>query len=246
MKVLIFFTIAPLLYWGISLIAEESLSSGKVKLVNSVKRNRITGDSDQETFIAATALLGILGLLFITWKSLSIFWIYLAIAATCYSLLHAGRARRELRNWQEQVDRELPGITQALALMVSSGVSPMRAMQVISARSDSLVAAELRLLVKEVVEGKSTVRAIDDFAQRVASVGSRRFGNALSIAIERGTPLVPVLTALLKDAQVDSRNEMLRRAGKAEIALMLPVVFLLLPISVLFALFPSISQLQAF
>jgi tight adherence protein C len=39
---------------------------------------------------------------------------------------------------------------------------------------------------------------------------------------------------------------MLRRAGKAEIALLLPVVFLLLPISVLFALFPSITQLQAF
>jgi len=38
----------------------------------------------------------------------------------------------------------------------------------------------------------------------------------------------------------------LQRAGKAEISLMIPIVFLILPISILFALFPSFEQLNSF
>jgi tight adherence protein C len=196
-------------------------------------------------FIASSVLIAV-GILFVTWREVGTFWIYLIMVMGGYVLLQQRKAEKEKKNWQKKVDLELPGITQAITLMISAGISPVRAMQLVSGRSKSLVAQELRSIVNEVMEGESAVRAIDNFARRVGSPGSRRFSNSISIAIERGTPLVPVLTALLKDAQVDSKNEMLRRAGKAEIALLLPVVFLLLPISVLFALFPSITQLQAF
>ncbi|MEY3318109.1 MAG: hypothetical protein RL540_481 [Actinomycetota bacterium] len=196
-------------------------------------------------FMASSALIAI-GILFVTWRQVGTFWIYLIVVTGAYVLLQQRKAETEKKDWQKRVDLELPGITQAITLMISAGISPVRAMQVVSGRSESLVAQELRSIVNEVMEGESAVRAIDNFARRVGSPGSRRFSNSISIAIERGTPLVPVLTALLKDAQVDSKNEMLRRAGKAEIALLLPVVFLLLPISVLFALFPSIIQLEAF
>ncbi len=196
-------------------------------------------------FMASSASIAI-GILFVTWRQVGTFWIYLIVVTGAYVLLQQRKAETEKKDWQKRVDLELPGITQAITLMISAGISPVRAMQLVSGRSESLVAQELRSIVNEVMEGESAVRAIDNFARRVGSPGSRRFSNSISIAIERGTPLVPVLTALLKDAQVDSKNEMLRRAGKAEIALLLPVVFLLLPISVLFALFPSITQLQAF
>ena len=196
-------------------------------------------------FMASSALIAI-GILFVTWRQVGTFWIYLIVVTGAYVLLQQRKAETEKKDWQKRVDLELPGITQAITLMISAGISPVRAMQLVSGRSESLVAQELRSIVNEVMEGESAVRAIDNFARRVGSPGSRRFSNSISIAIERGTPLVPVLTALLKDAQVDSKNEMLRRAGKAEIALLLPVVFLLLPISVLFALFPSIIQLEAF
>lgn len=239
MQILIFCTVAPLLYWGIYLIAQESLGTlqnwqfGGRKLPGSL------------SFITSSSF-SILGILFITWRQLGNFWIYLIIAAICFSIMQQRKSGREKRYWQSRVDLELPGITQAITLMISAGISPIRALQLISARSDSVVARELKVIVREVMEGESAVRAIDSFSRRVNSAGSRRFCNAISIAMERGTPLVPVLTALLKDAQVDSKNEMLRKAGKAEIALMIPVVFLLLPISVLFALFPSITQLQNF
>jgi tight adherence protein C len=35
-------------------------------------------------------------------------------------------------------------------------------------------------------------------------------------------------------------------AGKAEISMMIPVIFLILPVSMLFALWPSLSNLNGF
>jgi tight adherence protein C len=239
MNLLIFLTVAPLLYWGIYLVARESQYG--------VRNWRVGRKSiDLSVGFIATSVLIAVGILFVTWREVGTVWICLIMVIGGYVLLQQRKAETENKNWQKKVDLELPGITQAITLMISAGISPVRAMQLVSGRSESLVAQELRSIVDEVMEGESAVRAIDNFARRVGSPGSRRFSNSISIAIERGTPLVPVLTALLKDAQVDSKNEMLRRAGKAEIALLLPVVFLLLPISVLFALFPSITQLQAF
>ncbi|MGA1306100.1 MAG: pilus assembly protein TadB, partial [Candidatus Nanopelagicaceae bacterium] len=66
------------------------------------------------------------------------------------------------------------------------------------------------------------------------------------LGIQRGSSLGPILIAQVKDARLASKNLILQRAGKAEIALMIPIVFLILPISILFALFPSFEQLNSF
>ena len=42
------------------------------------------------------------------------------------------------------------------------------------------------------------------------------------------------------------RNRVMGAAGKAEISMMIPVVFLILPISILFALWPSLTNLNMF
>ena len=59
------------------------------------------------------------------------------------------------------------------------------------------------------------------------------------IAVERGSPLVDVVNRQVEEVRNEERSRLLEAAGKAEIALMIPVVFLILPISVLFALWPS-------
>ena len=69
---------------------------------------------------------------------------------------------------------------------------------------------------------------------------------AIVLGIERGSSLGPILISQVKDARLASKNLILQRAGKAEIALMIPIVFLILPISILFALFPSFEQLNSF
>jgi len=62
--------------------------------------------------------------------------------------------------------------------------------------------------------------------------------------LERGTPLAEVLRAQAQDARDEAKRELLEVAGKKEVAMLVPLVFLILPITVIFAIFPGIAVLQ--
>lgn len=237
----IFITIAPLLFFGIWLIAEESFigtSFAERQLRGRKLENLLT--------LILLSLFVLFGLLLSLWDRARQPILLMIAVALLFSAQFLRKRERGLRSWQQQIDLELPGFIQMLALMISSGTPPIRSIELIAQRADSKLARELRSVVRDVTNGTPSNQAIDALVQRIDSPGIRKFGNSIVIAIERGSPLVPVLLSLARDFRVDSKNELLRRAGKAEIALMIPVVFLLLPLSVLFALFPSITQLQGF
>ena len=63
-------------------------------------------------------------------------------------------------------------------------------------------------------------------------------------ALERGTPLAEVLRAQAQDVRDDSKRVLLEVAGKKEVAMMVPLVFLILPTTIAFAIFPGIFVLQ--
>ena len=71
-----------------------------------------------------------------------------------------------------------------------------------------------------------------------------RFVDGIAIAVERGTPLAEVLRAQAVDVREAGKRQLLESAGRREIAMMVPVVFLVLPVTVLFALFPGFYGLQ--
>ena len=64
------------------------------------------------------------------------------------------------------------------------------------------------------------------------------------MAIERGTPLADVLRAQAQDARDNAKRELMETAGKKEIAMLAPVVFFILPLTVVFAIFPGLSLLH--
>ena len=72
----------------------------------------------------------------------------------------------------------------------------------------------------------------------------RRFCDSLIVALERGTSLADVLARQIQEIRSQQHSKMLAAAGKAEVALLIPVVFLILPISVVFALWPSYLSLN--
>ena len=66
-----------------------------------------------------------------------------------------------------------------------------------------------------------------------------RFVDGVAIAVERGTPLAEVLRAQAVDVREAGKRALMEAGGRKEIAMMVPVVFLVLPVTVLFALFPG-------
>jgi tight adherence protein C len=71
-----------------------------------------------------------------------------------------------------------------------------------------------------------------------------RFVEAVVVALERGAPLADVLAAQAGDAREAGRRALIEAGGRKEIGMMFPIVFLVLPLSVLFVLFPGFYGLS--
>jgi tight adherence protein C len=64
------------------------------------------------------------------------------------------------------------------------------------------------------------------------------------VALDRGTPLVDVLHAQAADVREAGRRVLIETGARKEVAMMLPVVFLILPVTVLFAFYPGVIGLD--
>ena len=63
-------------------------------------------------------------------------------------------------------------------------------------------------------------------------------------ALEHGAPLAAVLQAQAGDAREDAKRILIEQAGRKEILMLLPLVFLILPLSVFFAIYPGLFILR--
>ena len=81
-------------------------------------------------------------------------------------------------------------------------------------------------------------------ADRTGLVSLTRFVDGMVVAVERGTPLAEVLRAQAQDVREAGRRAVMESGGRKEIAMMIPVVFLVLPVTVLFAVFPGFTFLR--
>jgi len=86
--------------------------------------------------------------------------------------------------------------------------------------------------------------ALQGLADRTGLVSLARFVDGIVVAVERGTPLAEVLRGQAQDVREAGRRAVMESGGKKEIAMMVPVVFLVLPVTVLFAIFPGFTFLR--
>jgi tight adherence protein C len=144
------------------------------------------------------------------------------------------------------VDAEFPAIIEMYSLAMSAGETPLVAMERIARTANGSLAIKFARVVDLVKSGKPFHIALDEMGRDLESVLIRKFVDALIIATLRGAPLIDVLHRHAQEARESQRNIVLGAAAKAEISMMVPVVFLILPISILFALWPSLANLNSF
>jgi tight adherence protein C len=87
-------------------------------------------------------------------------------------------------------------------------------------------------------------RALDDLANRTGLPVVARFAEGMAVAVERGTPLAEVLHAQAADVREAGRRQLIESGARKEIFMMVPVVFLVLPVTVLFAFWPGVVGLR--
>ena len=145
-----------------------------------------------------------------------------------------------------EIESEFPTVIEMLTLAVGAGESPASALKRISTRASGLVADEFKRVIVEIEDGRSLTSALDDLSKRLSSDAIRRFVDSFAISISRGSSLVETLSHSAYESRNQERVRLLAAAGKSEITMMIPVVFLILPVSILFALYPSLTNLNLF
>lgn len=163
----------------------------------------------------------------------------LAAVLLCDRRLSTAATRR-----REAIRAGLPAVADLLALAVASGESPAAALDRVARVAHGPLADECRRACADTASGITFVDALDAMATRVDVPAVRRFVDGLAIAVQRGTPLADVLRAQAGDARADLHRVLLEIAGKKELLMLVPVVFLILPTVVLVALFPAVSSLS--
>jgi tight adherence protein C len=147
--------------------------------------------------------------------------------------------KRTLHRQQERADQELPSIVEMFSILVSAGESPASALMKISGVARGVFPAQIQKITQNLQNGGNLKSSLEDLSLQSDSLSIRRFCDSLIISIERGTSLSDVLSRQVEEIRSGQKANLLRQAGKVEIALMIPVVFVILPISILFALWPS-------
>jgi tight adherence protein C len=138
---------------------------------------------------------------------------------------------------------EFPIVADLLALAVLAGEAPIDAMQRVCRLARGELTRDLQSVLDEARAGKPITRALSALADRTTLEPFSRFVQGLVVAIERGTPLAELLRAQAADVREFSKRALLEAGGKKELQMMVPVVFLILPVTVLFALYPGLVTL---
>ena len=151
---------------------------------------------------------------------------------------------RSANKREKQMLAEFPTVAELLALAVGAGEGATGALERVCRLSQGQLAAELRQCLADARAGANLPTALQGLADRTGLASLARFVDGIVIAVERGTPLADVLRSQAQDVREAGRRAVMEEGGKKEIAMMVPVVFLVLPVTVLFAIYPGVAFLN--
>ena len=159
--------------------------------------------------------------------------------------------RENLAIWLAEIFRpkrtslrfSLPDVVAAVGLLLAAGLPVSVALQWLAPRIQGEVGELIKNLVANLELGADINSELSEL-QRYGDSGLSELSQKLMLTLERGAGVsdqVFELAATLKHALY---RELLQKAGSNETKMLIPTVFLILPVTVLFALFPSLVVLQ--
>ncbi|HJV99237.1 MAG TPA: type II secretion system F family protein [Arthrobacter sp.] len=150
----------------------------------------------------------------------------------------------QIRNREARMMAEFPSLAELMALAVGAGESATGALDRVCRTARGELAKEFSRILAETRAGKPLVEALQAFSARTDLSPLVRFVDGIIIAVERGTPLADVLRAQAQDVRDTAKRDLMESAGKKEIGMMVPLVFGVLPLTVVFAVYPGIAAIS--
>jgi tight adherence protein C len=152
---------------------------------------------------------------------------------------------RLVRRSYAQEHLQFAAVTSAFALLMENGLPASVAIRWLQPRLSGNWREQFGLLVARLDLGADLVEELGELASRVPLADLNEFCQKLQISIERGTPSAHQISQLSESIQHQVIRNLIRRAGQNETKMLIPTIFLILPVTVLFAIFPSLLVLQS-
>lgn len=132
-----------------------------------------------------------------------------------------------------------------LSLLLANGLPLAVAIGWLAPRLSGFWAERFKAIAERVELGADILIELLELAEQVPLIEVSEFVEKLTVALERGVPISDQLASFAKSLQAAMIRDLTKSAGLNETKMLIPTVFLILPVTVLFAVFPSLLLLQA-
>ena len=139
---------------------------------------------------------------------------------------------------------ELPDILDLLAVCLSAGDGLYAALSRVVPRGNGLVAKQLQEALRALDLGSSLEVEMATLAEILPHRQIAEFAGKVTLALRRGSPLAQLLREQAASARAEIEVQLIKKSGGNETKMMIPLVFLILPVTVLFAVYPSLQLLN--
>ena len=139
---------------------------------------------------------------------------------------------------------ELPEVLDLLVVCLRAGGGVYQALQTIVPRASGELARELSKILVAVEYGSSLSNEIRKLSEALPHPQFAELSNKVILSLVRGTSLAMMLEDQAQSVRSEIKNQLLVQAGKNETRMLVPLVFLILPVTVLFAVYPSLKLLN--
>jgi tight adherence protein C len=139
---------------------------------------------------------------------------------------------------------EMPEILDLLIVCLRSGEGIYQSLQTVVPRASGELAQHLSRCLSAVNYGAALADEVRKLPNSLPHPQFAEFSNKIVMSLARGTPLAKMLEDQASSVRSEIRNQLLLQAGKNETRMLVPLVFLILPVIVLFAIYPSLKLLN--
>ncbi|WP_256970212.1 type II secretion system F family protein [Brevibacterium yomogidense] len=151
---------------------------------------------------------------------------------------------QQVRGRERRIMAEFPTVAEILALSMTAGEGTIDALERVCRSTTGELSQELTRALSQVRTGTPLVEALDAMGTRTGNPSIIRFVDGIAVATSRGTPLAEVLRAQAADVREHGRRSLMEVSGRKEVAMLIPVVAFVLPVTVLFAIYPTLAVLE--
>jgi tight adherence protein C len=138
----------------------------------------------------------------------------------------------------------MPDFASLIGFAVAAGESLETGLRIAVQRSSGFLSQEFGFIIRNVDHGSILQVELERVSRESSSQQVSELALKLALASGNGSAVSDLIGEYVQSSVLELKGVLLERAGKNETKMMIPLVFVILPVTVLFAVYPSLNILQ--